>query len=57
MAGSTGRFRRWRGSAPPATPEALEQADTVSFKAKYLLRAAGLSLLPADDQDVAKKLA
>ncbi|GAC1386818.1 MAG: hypothetical protein NVSMB43_26540 [Pseudarthrobacter sp.] len=35
---------------------ALEQADTVSFKAKDLLRAAGLPLLPADDPDVAKEL-
>lgn len=36
--------------------KALEQADTVSFKAKDLLRAAGLPLLPADDPDVAKEL-
>lgn len=36
--------------------KALEQADTVSFKAKDLLRAAGLPLLPADDPDVAKEV-
>ncbi|MFH5880547.1 hypothetical protein [Arthrobacter sp. NA-172] len=36
--------------------KALEQADTVSFKAKDILRAAGLPLLPADDPDVAKEL-
>jgi len=36
--------------------KALEQADTVSFKAKDLLRAAGLPLLPADDPEVAKEL-
>ena len=36
--------------------KALEQAETVSFKAKDLLRAAGLPLLPTDDPDVAKEL-
>ncbi|GGI01513.1 hypothetical protein GCM10007170_41120 [Arthrobacter liuii] len=36
--------------------KALREADTVSFKAKDLLRAAGLPLLPADDPDVAKEL-
>jgi hypothetical protein len=36
--------------------KALELADTVSFKAKDLLRAAGLPLLPADDPEVAKEL-
>lgn len=35
---------------------ALEEAPTVTFKAKDLLRAAGLPLLPADDPDVAKEL-
>lgn len=37
--------------------KALEHAETVSFKAKDLLRAANLPLLPADDPDVAKELA
>lgn len=36
--------------------KSLERAETVSFKAKDLLRAAGLPLLPADDPDVAKEL-
>lgn len=35
---------------------ALQEAATVTFKAKDLLRAAGLPLLPADDPDVAKEL-
>lgn len=36
--------------------KALKEAATVSFKAKDLLRAAGLPLLPADDPDVVKEL-
>lgn len=36
--------------------KALQEAATVTFKAKDLLRAAGLPLLPADDPDVAKEL-
>ncbi|WP_427174608.1 hypothetical protein [Arthrobacter sp. 92] len=35
---------------------ALQGAPTMTFKAKDLLRAAGLPLLPADDPDVAKEL-
>lgn len=35
---------------------AFEEAATETFKAKDLLRAAGLPLLPADDLDVAKEL-
>jgi hypothetical protein len=36
--------------------KALQEAATVTFKAKDLLRAAGLPLLPADDPEVAKEL-
>ena len=36
--------------------KALENAVTVTFKAKDLLRAAGLPLLAADDPDVVKEL-
>lgn len=35
---------------------AFREAPTVTFKAKDLLRAAALPLLPADDPDVAKEL-
>src|SRR2546427_611479 len=37
--------------------EKLKSVDLVTFKAKDLLRATGLPLLPRDDFDVAKELA
>lgn len=36
--------------------KALKQAETLPFRAKDLLRASGLPLLPPDDPDVAKEL-
>ena len=36
------------------TIKALQEVPTVTFKAKDLLRPAGLPLLPADDPDVAR---